>query len=395
MSGENKDFAQLSQPQKIETRDGAITPFGIFRSRQSFAVSLLAMSTILGFYHQWYAILAEKPQDFVLTFYRNFPMTTLESIIRLLPLLVPFYLLLSRFREWSIWKRLLLFALLALGTTLIEEFIEYYMPGFNNAKNDTSNPRFLAFLSFDMIGDILLFFGIISALGYVDHILCKNHILFTRLSEEKSRLAEEEQLRLMAELEALQSQINPHFLFNTLNSLATLVVTNPEKAELLIRDMSDWYRDTLRTTQQKSWTIQDEIELIQNYLRIESVRLEERLTVNIQCAKKALKIAIPPLVLQPLVENAVQHGIAPSVSGGTVSVNIEGDAQHFSLSVEDSRHDCDSVEENHSAGTGSGLQNIKRRLELAFGKDLQFHFNVGDRGAIASITVNRGCDDGS
>lgn len=378
------------RPQKNE-----VTALGIFESRQSFVVTLFSMGVILAFYHQWYEILAEKPQNFVSTFYQNFPMTTFESIFRLLPLLLPFYLLLPRLRQWSILKRLLAFLLLAITTTLIEEFVEFYLPGFNKAQYDTRSAWFLAFLSFDMLGDILLFLGILSGLGYVDHILCRNHILFTRLAEEKSRLAEEEKLRLMAELKALQSQINPHFLFNTLNSLATLVVTNPEKAESLIRDMSDWYRDTLSTTRQKSWTIQDEIELIQNYLRIESVRLAERLSVKIACAEEARHIAIPPLVLQPLVENAVLHGIAPSLSGGTLAVEIKGSPDHFSITVEDKRHDSNLVEEHHSTGTGSGLKNIKRRLELAFGKDLQFRFDRLDRGARAKIIVDRGNNDTS
>ncbi len=381
----------MNQPQKIDIQEN--TQFGIFRSKKSFIVSLLGMGVILGFYHQWYEILAKKPQDFVLIFYQNFPATSLKSILRLLPLLVPFYFLLNQLRKWPIWKRLFLFLMLAIGTTLIEESMEYYIPILNSMQNNPNNPRFLAFLSFDMLGDILLFFGILSGLGYVDHILCRNNILFTRLMKEKARLAEEEKLRLMADFEALQNQINPHFLFNTLNSLATLIVSNPEKAEGLIRDMSDWYRDTLRMTQQSSWTIQNEIELIENYLRIESVRLEERLIVDIRCEKEALKIEIPPLILQPLVENAVLHGIAPSVSGGTLSVKIEGKTHRFKILVEDKRHDCDLVEETHPTGTGSGLQNIKRRLELAFGKDLQFRFKVGKRGAVARIAVNRGFSD--
>ncbi len=362
---------------------------GIFKSRQSFLVSLVIMGVISGFYHQWYEILAVKPQDFIRVFYQNFPLAILEYTLRLLPLLLPFYLLLDRFRKWPIWKRFLLFVLLAVGTTFIEELAEFYLSGFNHSQDDPGRSRFLAFLSFDMLGDILLFLGVLSGLGYVDHILCRNQILFMGLVEEKARLAEEEKLRLMGELEALQHQINPHFLFNTLNSLATLIVSNPSKAELLIRDMSDWYRDVLSTTRQDAWIIQDEIHLIQNYLRIESVRLEERLTVKIQCTEDARKIAIPPLVLQPLVENAVQHGIAPSISGGILSVDIKGTPDHFSILIEDTRHDSNMVLENHKMGTGSGLQNIKRRLELVFGDDLAFHFDMQEHGALASITVDR------
>lgn len=375
--------------QKMKSQENDLTQIGIFGSRKHFIIAILLMGLIIAFYHQWYEILANKPPDVFRAFYRNFAFTSLESILRLLPLLIPFYLLLKRMRNWPVWKRFFLFLLLAVLTTVIEEMVELNIPLRSNAQLNAGSPRFFAFLSFDMFGDVLLFLGILSSLGYVDHILCRNHSLFMRLSEKNARLAEEEKLRLMAELEALQHQINPHFLFNTLNSLATLVVTNPAKAETLIRDMSDWYRDTLSTTQQKTWTIGDELELIQNYLNIESVRLGDRLELDIKCTKEARGIAVPPLILQPLVENAIQHGIAPSVSGGTVSVHIEGNSESFSLLVQDRRRDSDLVVENHNNGVGAGLQNVKRRFELAFGKGLQFSFELEAEGATVKIALKR------
>jgi LytS/YehU family sensor histidine kinase len=249
----------------------------------------------------------------------------------------------------------------------------------------------LELLSFDMFGDILLFTGILSLFGYVDHILCRNQDLFTRLAAKKALLAEEEKQRLLAELKSLQSQMNPHFLFNTLNAVASLIVTNADKAEDLVRDMSDWYRNVHGAMRQATWTIQNEIELVMNYLKIESVRLEKRLAYDIQCPQKALLISIPPLILQPLVENAIQHSIAPSLSGGKLIVIIQGSPDRFSIMVQDYRHNPElDVSGLKAPGTGSSLENIKRRLELAFGERVRFSLTPQDNGTEVKIIFDRG-----
>ncbi|MFQ5676152.1 MAG: sensor histidine kinase [bacterium] len=365
--------------------------WGIWPSKRSFILSIAVIGILVSFFNLWFEMLIARPPDFFATFYRNFPLEMTEAFLKLFPLLVPLYLYLNRIRQWPTWKRFFFFVGLATGTTIFEELAAYYIPAFNFDRFDTEAPSFLVLLSFDMAGDILIFLTVLSAIGYMDHSLCRNQILFARLSEERTKLAEEEKLRLIAELKALQAQINPHFLFNTLNSLTTLVVTNAHEAENLIRDLSDWYRDVLGASRQARWDIGDEIELIRNYLKIESVRLGKRLSYDIECDDGLKAIVIPPLILQPLVENAVKHGIETFLSGGKIHVEIKGQADRFDILIEDTRFDGDLVmEKQASVGTGSGIENVKKRLTIAFEGEAHFDLHFKENGAVVSIAVTRG-----
>ncbi|MFQ5587963.1 MAG: sensor histidine kinase [Nitrospiria bacterium] len=383
-------------PETTHKKNQEEIAWGIWPSRQSFILSVIIMGLFLGFFHQWFEMLIEKPPDFFLAFYRGLPIKMFESFLKLVPLLLPYYLFIREIRALPPWKRSLLFIFLAVDSTILEELITYYLPVFSMHRFDTESSLFLVLLSFDMLGDIFIFLGILAGLGYMDYVLCRNHILLTNLAEEKARLIEEERLRLIAELKALQAQINPHFLFNTLNSLATLVVTSPDEAGTLVKDLSDWYRNILGSTQQASWAIRDEINLIHNYLKIESVRLGERLTYEIQCSAKARDIAIPPLILQPLVENAVKHAVAPSLSGGTISIGIDGNPRSFRITVADRRNGDELVLGNHNdPGAGAGIENVKRRLALAFSGQARFTLKLKRDGGIAEITVDREDKNGS
>lgn len=364
--------------------------WGIWPTRLNFIVSTIVMAILLGGYSSWIELMVEEPPDFFQAFYRELSVKTFEFLLKLFPLLIPFYLLLDQTRKWPVWKRMTLFAVLSLAATIFEESVSYYVPLLDLHQFDTEHSLFLVFLSFDMVGDVLLFLFILSFLGYADFLLCRNHLLFTRLSEEKTKLMEEERLRLLSELKALQAQINPHFLFNTLNSLAVLVTTNAEKAEILIKDLSDWYRDILGATHQTSWAIRDEIQLVRNYLKIESVRLGERLSYDIHCDEETREVLIPPLIIQPVVENSVKHSIAPSLSGGRISIEIKGTQEQFCIRVTDTRKADNLPREKHRApGTGSGLDNIKRRLDLAFEGRAHFKFHLEHRGAVLEIVIDR------
>ena len=167
---------------------------------------------------------------------------------------------------------------------------------------------------------------------------------------------------ISTELEALQARINPHFLFNTLNSIAALIREDPARAEAMTLQLSALFRYTLQAPRAGLVTLGEELIIVQGYLAIEQERLGARLTseVNVDAALHAQRI--PALTIQPLVENAIKHGIATGVAGGAVRVRgwQEGDLIHITIVNT-------GTGERESPGTGEGLESVRRRLRATFG----------------------------
>lgn len=189
------------------------------------------------------------------------------------------------------------------------------------------------------------------------------------LREERSR---REILR--AQLEALQARTDPHFLFNSLNTVASLIEDDPVLAERVLEKLSDLFRYALDSGRRKSVRLVDEIDAVRQYLEVETLRLGERLRSSIVIEPGIEEVQVLPLLLQPLVENAVLHGIAPREGGGQVSIAARRHDAHIMLSVED-----DGPGENGSRhrGTGTGLDTLRGRLELAYGGSA--HLRTGIR----------------
>jgi two-component system LytT family sensor kinase len=175
-----------------------------------------------------------------------------------------------------------------------------------------------------------------------------------------------------AELAALQARINPHFLFNTLNSIAALIGDDPAKAEQVLGQLSSLMRYTLHSHRSGVVSVDDELIIVRGYLEIEAVRLGDRLQYEIDVEPALRSAELPVLLLQPLVENAIKHGIAPKIAGGRVSVRgwREGEVMLFAIS------DDGDGDEHATGGTGEGLANVRQRLETLY----------GDR---ASVTLTR------
>ena len=188
------------------------------------------------------------------------------------------------------------------------------------------------------------------------------------LAFERSRQAERDGLELQvlardAELRALQRQIDPHFLFNSLNSISALVTADPQRARQMCVLLSDLLRTSLRVGAQPAIALEQELALVRQYLAIEALRFGERLRAEIVAAPELAACSVPALLLQPLVENSITHGIAHLVTGGSVRVEARQDGASLLLSVENS---VDPETPRH-AGTGTGLDNVRRRLRLGFG----------------------------
>jgi two-component system sensor histidine kinase AlgZ len=164
------------------------------------------------------------------------------------------------------------------------------------------------------------------------------------------------------ELEALQARINPHFLFNTLNSIAALIREDPARAESMTLRLSSLFRYTLTAPKRGLVTLEEELTIVQGYLAIEQERLGARLTCEVDVDPSILRWGLPALTLQPLVENAIKHGIAPAVGGGTIRVRGWADDGLVHIAITDS-----GSGHSREGGTGEGLDNVRRRLRATFG----------------------------
>jgi two-component system, LytTR family, sensor kinase len=181
--------------------------------------------------------------------------------------------------------------------------------------------------------------------------------------EMDKRKIEAEKLAKDAELYKLRQQLQPHFLFNSLNSISALTGTQPEKARHMIQQLSDFLRGTLRKEDHQWSTLKEEFEYLELYLDIEKVRFGYRLQTKIQCDEKALQMKLPSLLLQPVVENAIKFGLYDTV--GEVMITIKAEAKNNSLEV----MVCNPFDPETAQplqGTGFGLASIKRRLFLLF-----------------------------
>ncbi len=182
-----------------------------------------------------------------------------------------------------------------------------------------------------------------------------------------------------ARLAELQSRIRPHFLFNTLNSAIALVRAEPAKAEALLEDLSDLFRHALRTPD-AFVTLAEEVSLARRYLAIEQVRFGDRLQVQWELDPQAEQARLPPLVLQPLVENAVRHGVEPSASGAYVLIRTERRGAMAVIKVHNSVPAGAGV-----AGAGVALRNVRERLALLH--DVQSHFQCGLKNGVYQVRI--------
>jgi two-component system sensor histidine kinase AlgZ len=164
-------------------------------------------------------------------------------------------------------------------------------------------------------------------------------------------------------LQALQARIHPHFLFNTLNTIASLIRNHPENAEQAVLDLADLLRSAL--TQRDTLTLNEELELTRRYLAIESLRLGDRLQVDWRLdSDLPLDLPIPALLLQPLVENAIQHGVQCLSEGGTLTIQLEKRATALRITVINPQPA--SLDDRHESGQRMAQDNIRQRLQLAY-----------------------------
>lgn len=193
-------------------------------------------------------------------------------------------------------------------------------------------------------------------------------LTYYRRSQERERKAAELEGRLaQARLQALRMQLHPHFLFNTLHAISTLVYKDPKGADEMIANLSELLRATLDTSDQQEIRLRKELDLLERYLEIQQVRFGDRLRIEKQVDPQTLDASVPTLILQPLVENAIKHGIEPRPGPGEIVIGAHRSGTALQLSVRDNGNGV----EGHPArdGSGIGLSNTRARLEQLYGKE--------------------------
>lgn len=187
------------------------------------------------------------------------------------------------------------------------------------------------------------------------------------------------------ELNKLKSQLNPHFIFNALNSIRALVDEDPRKSKRAITQLSNILRNSLIMNKRKLIDFNDEMKTVRDYLDLESIRLEERLKINIEISSEAESFQIPPLMIQTLVENGIKHGVATLTRGGEVNLKawVEKDCLRIQI-----RNSGQYINGTKIGDQGYGIENTKQRLNLIFGKSASFRIeNENVQTVLTELTI--------
>jgi two-component system, LytTR family, sensor kinase len=201
--------------------------------------------------------------------------------------------------------------------------------------------------------------------------------------ERQVRSAELETLLARADLQNLKSQLQPHFLFNTLNTISVLMRRDPAAANQTLVRLSDLLRISLNSVGAHEVSLREELNFLDGYLEIEQTRFQDRLRIRRSIEPGAMAAAVPNLILQPLVENAIKHGIAKRPGPGTIEIVAKRKASNLHLEVKD---DGPGLANMHAAD-GVGLSNTRQRLQQLYGSQHEFRVREADGGGVLVIVV--------
>src|SRR5687768_16013308 len=221
-----------------------------------------------------------------------------------------------------------------------------------------------------------------SILIYAGVVGIKSAYSYYQKYRERELEASQLEARLaQSRLQVLKMQLHPHFLFNTLNAISELIYKDPESADRMITDLSDLLRMSFENLEVQEIPLKQELEFLEKYLEIEQMRFHDRLTVDMQISPETLDASVPNMILQPLVENAIKHGIGPRVSGGRIDINTARSNGHLEISVSDDGlgvpfGDLENLHE------GVGLSNTRRRLRHLYGDDHKFDLRSLEKGGL-------------
>jgi sensor histidine kinase YesM len=260
------------------------------------------------------------------------------------------------------------YALLSFGVYLLGANVASFMPGFENWRRVIWMPGFLmgSFL-FSLALSAVFYFAWRGRMEQMRREMSAAEAGATQ-NALKAQLA-------IAELKILQAQIEPHFLFNTLANVQSLIDASPRDAKAMLAALNQLLRASLQQTRSKETTLAAEANLVTQYLTILKIRMGDRLRFSIDVPEELGVLALPPLLLQPLVENAIKHGVEPKVEGGEVSVTARKTVNGVEIEVADTGLGFGAA--IGTSGTGVGLQNVRDRINAMLGPNARLE--VQDR----------------
>lgn len=218
-------------------------------------------------------------------------------------------------------------------------------------------------------------------------LLIWNLIYFTYHYIVKNRTEKLDKMRLESlvkelQLKTIKAHINPHFIFNALNSIRALVDENPVRARTAITELSNLLRSSMQVEKMETTPLERELNIVKDYLALEYIRFEERLQVEYDIDEDTLDQPVPPMMLQTLVENAIKHGISKQVNGGLIRIISDFRADHHELIVQNTGH-----LEGFDSGEGFGLASTRNRLRLLFGSKASFEIKGIDESTVEAKLI--------
>lgn len=339
-----------------------------------FYVLLFVFCIFLSIMETWYETKIEMINYSLWNIFLKWPEELIECLTRVLIVAIPIRFFSEVFFSFSFIFRITILSTLVIiwtiGIELIKSFF-FYMFSTSTYFQFTPNRH-------ELVEDMFFFTLIIVSSAFIQSSYNRKKELKIKLIENNHKLIEEKSLRTESELKSLQQQINPHFLFNTLNSLYALVDSNPSEAKNLILHLSNLYRTVLGASKIKLWSIEEEIAFIMSYITIEKVRFSEHLEFR-TCIDKSLDfVKIPPLIFQFIVENAVKHGISNYIYGGYIKINLSKMDSMVHFEVENAPFFPEKERETNQApninfmGSKTALINIENRLAKLYGSEYSF-----------------------
>jgi two-component system LytT family sensor kinase len=244
-------------------------------------------------------------------------------------------------------------------------------------KEDFLHTFFVAFS-----GGLVKYYLPILVAGYIG-------LYYTQLQEKQVRNAQLASQLGQAQLRTLKAQLQPHFLFNTLHSISTLVYTDANRADEMITRLSDLLRMTLDTEEVECVSLRQEMEHVRKYLAIEETRFSDRLKIEFDVDPKTLDFPVPYFILQPIVENCIRHGISKKAEGGNIFLRTLLSGDSLRILVGDDGPGARSPAGKQDGRSGLGLKNTRERLEQFYGANFEFSIQGSNRGTLVEFLLPR------